>query len=374
VDRLSSVNDAYTHVAGDLVLTTLAARIAETVGNPDLVGRSAGVEFLVMAPSIGSGDEATVLAEQILRNVKGAIPVGEHRVEPTVSIGIAIGDRRTDSERLARDASVAMGQAKAEGRDRYSFADASLADQARRRLDVERRLREGIAEDRFVPHFQPVVDLTTGDVTGYETLVRYRRPDGTIAPPSRFMPIAELSPIVCDIDMTMLRCALGVMDRQPASISVAVNLSTVTLTRPGYPQLIEQLILASGIDPSRLHLEVTETALLGENAQVVDVMDMMAALGARWYVDDFGTGYSSISHLRDLPISGLKLDVTFSKGVREGDDKSVRLAQALAGLAHGLGLDTVAEGIETSTEADLLRAQGWAHGQGWLYGRPAPLP
>ena len=374
VDRLSSINDAYTHAAGDIVLTTLAARIAETVGNPDLVGRSAGVEFLVLVQDIGSGDEATVVAEQILRNVKGAIPIGEHRVEPTVSIGIAIGDRRTDPERLARDASVAMGQAKAEGRDRYSFADASMADQARRRLDVERRLREGLTEDRFLPYFQPVVDLITGELRGYEALVRYQRADGTIAPPSRFMPIAELSPIVCDIDMTMLRQSLEIMAHQPETVSVAVNLSTVTLTRPGYPQLIEQLIRASGIDSSRLHLEVTETALLGESAQVVDVMAMLAALGARWYVDDFGTGYSSISHLRDLPISGLKLDVTFSKGVREGDDKSVRLAQALAGLAHGLGLDTVAEGIETQAEADLLRAQGWVHGQGWLYGRPAPLP
>ena len=147
--------------------------------------------------------------EEILRNVKGAIPVGDQRVEPSVSIGIAIGDRRTDPERLVRDASVAMGQAKADGRDRYSFADASMADQARRRLDVERRLREGLAEDRFLPYFQPVVDLDTGQITGYEALVRYRRVDGTIAPPARFMPIAELSPLICDIDMTMLRARPG---------------------------------------------------------------------------------------------------------------------------------------------------------------------
>jgi diguanylate cyclase (GGDEF)-like protein len=374
VDRLSSINDAYTHAAGDLVLTTLAARIAEAVGNPDLVGRSAGVEFLVLVPGLGSGDEATVLAEQILRGVQGSIPVGDQRVEPTVSIGIAIGDRRTDPERLVRDASVAMSQAKADGRDRYSFADASMAEQARRRLDVEHLMREGLGEDRFLPYFQPIVDLGTGELAGYEALVRYRRADGTITPPARFMPIAELSPIICDIDMTMLRRSLDAMATLPDDLTVAVNLSTVTLTRPGYGQLIERLIRESDIRPSRLHLEVTETALLGEIAQVIEVMDRMAALGARWYVDDFGTGYSSISHLRDLPVSGLKLDVTFSTGVRDGDQKSVRLAQALAGLAGGLGLDTVAEGVETPTEADVLHSQGWIHGQGWLYGRPAPLP
>jgi diguanylate cyclase (GGDEF)-like protein/PAS domain S-box-containing protein len=374
VDRLSSINDAYTHAAGDLVLTTLAARIAESVGNPDLVGRSAGVEFLVLVPDLASGDEATVLAEAILRHVKGDIPVGDQRVEPSVSIGIAIGDRRTDPERLLRDASAAMGQAKADGRDRYSFADASMADQARRRLDVERRLREGLDEDRFIPYFQPVVGLGTGEITGYEALVRYRRADGSIAPPSRFMPIAELSPLVCDIDMTMLRRALATLAVLPDALSVAVNLSTITLTRPGYPQLIEQLIRESEVRPSRLHLEVTETALLGEIAQVVEVMDRVAAIGARWYVDDFGTGYSSISHLRDLPVSGLKLDVTFSTGIRDGNQKSIRLAQALAALAGGLGLDTVAEGIETEDEAALLTAQGWRHGQGWLYGRPVPLP
>ena len=373
VDRLSSINDAYTHAAGDIVLTSLAARIAEAVGNPDLVGRSAGVEFLVLVPDLASGDEATGLAERILAQSKGPVPIGDQRVDPTVSIGIAIGDRRTDPEQLVRDASVAMGQAKADGRDRYAFADASMADQARRRIDVETRLRDALVDDRFVPYYQPVVDLSTGQLTGYEALVRYRREDGSIAPPARFMAIAELSPIVCDIDMVMLRRSLAAMREMPDALSIAVNLSTITLTRAGYPQLIERLIRESEISPSRLHLEVTETALLGDSAQVVEVMEQIAGLGVRWYVDDFGTGYSSISHLRDLPISGLKLDVSFSAGIRRGDTKSLRLAQALAGLARGLALDTVAEGIETEDEAALLLTQGWRHGQGWLYGRPEPL-
>ena len=374
VDRLSAVNEAYTHAAGDLVLTALATRIAEAVGRPDLIGRGTGVEFLVVLPGLTSGDEAVVMAQRILAAAKAPVMVGDVRIEPTVSIGIAVGDRTSDREQLARDASAAMGQAKADGRDRFVFADASMADQARRRLDVEGRLREALDNDRFVSFCQPIVDLTTGEVTGYESLVRIRREDGSIAPPAHFIPIAEMSPMIADIDMVMLRRGLAALERLPEPLTVAVNLSTVTLTRPGYAQLIEQAIREAEVRTSRLHLEVTETALLGETAPIVAAMTSIANLGPRWYVDDFGTGYSSISHLRDLPVSGLKLDVSFSAGIRAGEQTSIRLAQALAGLAGGLSLDTVAEGVETAEEAALLRAQGWRHGQGWLYGRPEPLP
>ncbi len=374
VDRLSEVNDAYAHSAGDLVITTVATRIVETVGKPDLIGRGNSVEFLVVLPDLRSGDEAALLAQRILEAAKGAVSVGTQVIEPTVSIGISIGDRHSDREQLVRDASAAMGRAKAEGRDRYVFADASMADEARRRLDVERSIRDGLEHDRFLAHFQPIVDLPTGRVDGYESLVRYARPDGSIALPARFLPIAELSPLIADIDMLMLRRGLAALTVLPEPLTVAVNISPVTLTRPGYPQLIEQLIRGSEASSPRLHLEITETALLGDTSMIIEAMKSIADIGARWYVDDFGTGYSSISHLRDLPIAGLKLDLSFSAGIRAGEPTSIRLGQALAGLAGGLDLDTVAEGIETPEEATLLQAQGWRHGQGWLYGRPGPLP
>ncbi len=374
VDRLAAVNEAYSHAAGDLVLTALATRIAETTGTPDLIGRGTGVEFIVAQPDLVSGDEAAVLSERLLEAAKVPIPFGDSVIEPTLSIGIAVGNRTSDREQLARDASAAMRQAKAEGRDRFVFADASMAAQARHRLDVEHRLRAALEDDRFVAHFQPLVDLASGSLTGYEALVRVQREDGSIAPPAHFIPIAELSPIIADIDVVMLRHGLAALSRLPEPLTVAVNLSTVTLSRPGYPNLIEQLIRETDVRAARLHLEVTETALLGDSMLVVESMESIAELGPRWYVDDFGTGYSSISHLRDLPIAGLKLDVSFSAGVRQGEATSLRLAQALAGLAGGLGLDTVAEGVETEEEAALLTAQGWRHGQGWLYGHPAPLP
>ena len=291
-----------------------------------------------------------------------------------MSVGIAIGERDSDPEQLIRDASAAMGQAKADGRDRYAFADPTMAEQARRRLEGEQRIRVGLEDNRFTAYFQPIVDLATSQLSEYEALARFRREDGSIADPGRFMGIAEASSLVCDIDLAVLAAGLAALKELPDPLTVSVNVSMVTLTRAGYTERLRRAIVESGVRPSRLHLEVTETALLGDATAVVDAVGTIAGLGARWYVDDFGTGYSSISHLRDLPVSGLKLDVSFSRGIREGDEKSTRLANALVGLARGLGLDTVAEGIESEHEAQLLLGQGWRHGQGYLYGRAEPLP
>ena len=161
--------------------------------------------------------------------------------------------------------------------------------------------------------------------------------------------------------------------RLPGPLHIAVNVSASTLTNVDYADVVIEALTQSGADPGRLILEVTETALLIVTKPIRDAMARLADFGVRWYADDFGTGYSSIANLRDLPITGLKLDMSFTAGIRRGDRTSERLGQALSGLAEGLGLDTVAEGVETAEEAAVLIAQGWKHGQGWLFGRPAPL-
>lgn len=166
--------------------------------------------------------------------------------------------------------------------------------------------------------------------------------------------------------------AIQRLGRLPAPLFVAINVSATTLRRSDYADLVTDAIRSFGVAPERLHIEVTETALLNIDVQVSESIRRLADIGVAWYVDDFGTGYSSISHLRDLPISGLKLDQSFTSGLGAGDSTCINLADALAGLADGLGLDTVAEGVETRHEAALLSAQGWRHGQGWLYGHPEP--
>lgn len=373
IDQLRDVNDALGHAAGDVVITRMAARIAESVGDQDLVGRGGGAEFLVIVPGLADPADAAVVADRLLQVAQGDVAVGPHVVLPTLSIGIATGGARSLADDLLRDAGIALAQAKAQGRNRHAFADVVVAKEAQRRLDVDGAIRTGLREREFVPWFQPIVVLPGGRLAGYEALVRWVRPDGSAVEPAAFLPVAERSSLITELDLAILERSLESLRELPDGLTVAVNVAAQSLSSVSYVDRAVGLIEAAGVPTHRLHLEVTETAVLRIDDQVRDAMRRMAATGARWFMDDFGTGYSSISHLRDLPISGMKLDRSFTSALGRGDETSARLAQALAGLARGLGLDTVAEGVETQEEADELAGYGWVHGQGWLFGRPAPL-
>ncbi|MEI8082205.1 MAG: GGDEF domain-containing phosphodiesterase, partial [Actinomycetes bacterium] len=296
----------------------------------------------------------------------------DQELQPTVSIGIATGGRDAHGSELIRDASLAMRKAKAGGRDRWEFSDSRLAGEAQRRLTIEAGIRDGLPDGQFAPWFQPIVDLTSRAVIGYEALMRWVRPDGTVVEPDDFLPIAERTQLIADLDLVALWRSTELLAELPPSLHVAVNLSVTTLNGSACADNVKAALTACGVEPSRLHLEVTETVLLTVNDHVRAVMHELAASGVRWYVDDFGTGYSTIAHLRDLPFTGLKLDGSFTAGVGAGDLTCERLTKGLIGLADGLGLDTVAESIETDSEAAIMRAQGWKRGQGWLYGRPVP--
>lgn len=373
IDSLTTVNEGLSYGAGDLVITTVATRLAEAVGGADRVGRGAGDEFVVILPDLPSATLAASRAEELRLAVQGGVLVAGQELRPTVSIGITLGNRTSAPEQLLHDASLALREAKAQGRDRYAFADSHIAEEAHRRLVLERAIREGLAQGQFVPWFQPIVSMTSGRVDGYEALVRWRQGDRWVQP-GDFLPVAEASSLICDVDVAVMQRSIEAMAAMPSERFVAVNVSTVTLARTPYAALVAEALAVNSVAPGRLHLEVTETALLSADDPVAVAIADLAAAGARWYVDDFGTGYSSISHLRDLPVSGLKLDRSFTAGIGDGDDTCLRLADALAGLARGLALDSVAEGIETEAEAAVLKAQGWMHGQGWLYGRPAAQP
>ncbi len=373
IDALKTVNEALSHEAGDHVIAVVAARISSAVGDDDLVGRGTGDEFLVLLPELANGADAALIADTVRLAAHGVISISSHRIEPTVSIGIATGDRRADAEDLLRDASLAMHQAKRRGRDCAEFVDPHLATEARRRLLVDGAVREAVRDGELVPWFQPIVTLADGALTGYEALVRWVKPDGATVEPAAFLPVAERTSLITELDLTILERSIARLSLLPAPLSVAVNVSAATLARPDYPDRVLRHLADSGVDPTRLHLEVTETAVLRITEQVRLAMYRLADVGIRWYMDDFGTGYSSITHLRDLPIAGMKLDRSFTGGLGTGETTSKRLAQALGGLARGLGLDTVAEGVETTEEAGVVASCGWVHGQGWLYGKAAPL-
>jgi diguanylate cyclase (GGDEF)-like protein/PAS domain S-box-containing protein len=373
VDGLSEVNEALTHTAGDLLLTTVAARIVEAASNPDHVGRGSGNELVVLIPDLRSGADAGTVAETLRRAGQGDTTIVGQPLAPTISIGIAIGGSDADPGQLLRDASLALRKAKDNGRDRYEFADPGLAIEAKHRLVLDNDIRLGVAAGAFVPWFQPIVDLASGRPMGYESLVRWMRPSGKVQPVS-FLNVAERSALITDIDIAVMTQSIAALSQLPDSMYIAVNVSAASLGRPAYADRAIRALKMAAIDPSRLHIEVTESMLLDPTEPVVEAIKRLAHLGVRWYIDDFGTGYASITSLRDLPMSGLKLDRSFTYGITSNDKTSMQLAQALVGLADGLGLDTVAEGVETQAQADFLRDLGWRHGQGWLFGKPTPLP
>jgi diguanylate cyclase (GGDEF)-like protein len=373
VDGLTQVNDALTHAGGDKLIAFLAARIVREIGHPEQVGRGTGDEFIVLLSEPASGVDATLTAERVLRACRAPITIGGQRIDPTVSIGIATAGAGALPDELLRDASLAMRQAKARGRNCFTLLDDALATEAHTLLLFAAEIQRGLLMGEFAAWFMPIVAFDTGQVTGYEALARWVRPDGIEVEPSDFLPCAECRGLISRIDLLVLRQALAALSRLPPSLTMAVNVSAATLALPDYPQLVSQALRAAGVRPERLHLEVTETALITVTDRISQQIQQLASSGVRWYVDDFGTGYSSISHLRDLPIAGLKLDRSFTCAMRAKDTKSLRLAQALVGMAEGLELDTVAEGVETVEEARLLASQGWLHGQGWLYGKAAPL-
>jgi len=370
VDGLVAVNEAFTHTAGDRVLTVVAERLIEAVGDVDRLGRIAGGEFLVILTDVFSADEAGKRAGELLNALRGTVSIGPHEIEVTVSIGVALPNGNDASE-LMRDATTAMRQASVKGHDRWEFLDAERAHASRHRLAVQTALRQALTEDRIRPWYQPVVNLSDSSVAGYEALVRWERADGTVLEPTQFFDAAERSHLITTLDRIVLRRALDDILKEDPRLGIATNVSAPTLSDGGFFDYVAGELERTGIDPHRLSLEVTETSLVDVSEAVKAGMTELAQLGVTWWVDDFGTGYSSISHLRDLPVGGLKLDRSFTVGVASGDQRSIRVSQGLAGLARGLSLRTVVEGIQGERDAAILLGQGWTQAQGWFFGRPA---
>jgi EAL domain-containing protein (putative c-di-GMP-specific phosphodiesterase class I) len=263
-----------------------------------------------------------------------------------------------------------MWQATAKGPDSWEFMDADAGEQSRRSLLLRQELASALDGGAVQPWLMPVVDLASGQVSGYEVLARWVEPDGTVRLPAEFLAAAEDSHLILDLDRRMISESVRILAHLPEHQHLAVNVSGASLTVGSVESWVGEALAATGVSASRLHLEVTETALFGVTREVHEVMQRLRDRGIRWWADDFGTGFSSLTHLRDLPVHGLKLDRSFTAGLSEGTGRERRLAEGLVGLARGLGLATVAEGIETVEQSEILADQGWLLGQGWLFGRP----
>ncbi len=375
LDNFKVVNDSLGHIAGDDVLATIAQRVSAVLRPDDRLGRFGGDEFVVVVPDVGEVHELEVIAERLSSAIAVELMVDQHRIVPTASIGIAVSTPASTSESLLRDTDSALFRAKGAGRARWHFFDEEMHAQAVSRLTIEDELRRAIDEHQFVVHYQPIVRLSDAAVVGHEALVRWNHPSRGLLYPVDFLPVAEDSGLIVDIGHQVLHQVCELIAADPGLPGpISVNKSPLQIARPGWRDLFVEVIESHGVDPSSIVIELTETAVLNVLELTRDDLLHVRDLGIGIHMDDFGTGFSSISLLRDLPVTGIKLDRSFTSLLTVEDSPTNVLAAGLAGLADGLHLQSIAEGVETAEQAAILLAQGWTHGQGWLYGRPQPVP
>ncbi|MGJ7442598.1 bifunctional diguanylate cyclase/phosphodiesterase [Aquipuribacter sp. MA13-6] len=369
LDHFKVVNDSLGHATGDALLVEVAGRLRSTVRACTTVARLGGDEFVAVVDDARSFADVEAVAERLLACLREPFRVGSGRMVATASLGLAVSDGGGSPAELLREADLALYRAKATGRDRLVRFDAELRTRADARLQTESMLRQALAEDRLELHLQPVVDLADGRPAGAEALVRIRHPGRGLVPPGEFISVAEECGLITEVDTWVLRRAVELLAVSPG-LQLSINASARTLESGTLPQRVADLLARHDVAPGRLHLEITETSLLGEGTVVADVIRRLRATGCQVGLDDFGTGYSALSYLQALELDFLKIDRSFIGHLGEGPRHDA-VVKAVVDLAHAHRLDVVAEGVETEQQRQLLRAMGCDRAQGWLFGRPA---
>ncbi len=375
LDHFKVVTESLGHGAGDEVLAIVADRIVAAMHPGDRVGRFGGDEFVILVHDVRDGLEVEHCAERVSASIAVDLQLQGHRIVPTASIGIAISTSTSTPESLLRDTDFALSRAKAAGRARWHFFDDEMHSQAMARFTVEDELRDAITRREFVVYYQPIVALAEAHVVGHEALVRWMHPTRGLLSPGEFLDVAEDSGLITTIGAQVLdqACAL-IAERPDLPGPISINVSAVQLAAPGWLRSVRETLARHRVDPVRIVIEVTETAVLSLVDSANVALTSLSGLGVGIHVDDFGTGYSSIAVLRDLPVTGVKLDLRFVHDLTAGDSQGNALAHGLNGLVKGMHLTGIAEGIETKMQADILRAQGWECGQGYYFGRPDAVP
>ncbi len=380
LDGFKAINDSLGHAAGDQVLVEFAGRLRAMVRPGDTAARLGGDEFGVLLEN-SSLREAAVFAQELLDSVRGPVTlagmVALHGQEVflTGSVGVALSEPERDAGELLRNADVAMYAAKAAGRDRFEVFQPEMQEAALRRLDLETALRRAIEHQELVLHYQPIVALETGEVTGVEALVRWHHPERGLIPPAEFIPVAEASGLIKPMGVWVLEQACRQVrswqQRFPhrAGLHVSVNASAVQIEDPRFLEEVLDCLQRSELAPEHLTLEITESLFMEDFASIAEKLRRLKELGVRFAMDDFGTGFSSLSYLRTLPIDVVKIDKAFVDGVTGSTDQSA-LVRAVIQLAHTFGLQTVAEGIEREDQLVALQMLGSDLGQGYLFSRP----
>jgi diguanylate cyclase (GGDEF)-like protein len=376
LDRFKKVAETLGHAAGDVVLAEAGGRLQTCVGEGDTVARFDGEEFALLFTQIDVAADLAEIAAELHEAFREPFRLGSQEVFVDVSIGLSLFPfNGEDSNTVLRNAGAALYRAQQQGGNNHQFYAADMNAQAVERLALENSLRRAIENNEFVNHYQPVVNLITGEFVGSEALVRWQHPDLGLLPPAKFIGLAEETGLILDIGDLVMRTACAQtrqwQDEGLGPLRIAVNISARHLQQPDFLERIVQILDETGLDPTSLELELTETSIMANAESGAELLSEARKLGLTVAIDDFGTGYSSLSYLKRLPIDTVKLDRSFVTGATTDPDDAA-LVMAIVTLAHNLRLKVIAEGVETVEQLAFLRLLRCDEGQGFLFSKPLP--
>jgi diguanylate cyclase (GGDEF)-like protein len=372
LDQFKAVNDTFGHPAGDKLLKTVADRLRDLVRDTDTIARMGGDEFVIVQAPITDPADATALAQRIIGRMSEPYDLDGHQAVIGASIGIAVGPGDgLRPDRLLRNADLALYRAKGEGRGTFRFFEQAMDQQMQTRRIMEQDLRKALPAGEFELYYQPVVNLASNAISGFEALIRWNHPKQGLVSPAAFIPLAEEIGFIVPIGEWVIRQACATAAQWPGDIRVAVNISAAQFRNPGLMQVIVGALAASGLQPTRLEIEITETVLLQNKETTLTVLHQLRSLGIRIAMDDFGTGYSSLTYLQCFPFDKIKIDRSFVKDITENTG-SLNIVRAVAALANGMGMTATAEGVETQEQLDRITSEGCTEMQGFLFSRPLP--
>jgi diguanylate cyclase (GGDEF)-like protein/PAS domain S-box-containing protein len=376
LDRFKIINDSLGHAQGDELLRLLAPRLREAVRAGDTVGRLGGDEFVVVCAPVEGAEAAVAVAERLAHALTRPVVLhsGEHIATASIGIAVACCEDAT-AESLLRDADAAMYRAKDAGRGRHELFDEPMREHALNRLRVETDLRRALDRDELRVHYQPIVDLQSGRPLSVEALVRWEHPERGLVPPGDFIPVAEETGLIADIGLWVLEHACAQVAEWQRGLGLplqlSVNVSGRQIARPDFPAQVGDIVQRSGLQQGTLGLEMTESVLIEEAESPLAVLAMLREHDLRLVLDDFGTGYSSLSYLKRFNLDAIKVDRSFVQGLGTDPDDSA-IVEAIVKMAQTLGLDVVAEGVETEQQRQQLARLGCRQAQGYLFARPLP--
>ena len=372
LDQFKAVNDTFGHLAGDKLLKIVAGRLRGLVRDTDTIARMGGDEFVIVQGPIRDPAEATSLAQRIIALISEPYDLDGHQAVIGASIGIAVGPGDgLRPDKLLRNADLALYRAKGDGRGTFRFFEPAMDQQMQARRIMEQDLRKALAAGEFELYYQPVVNLASNEISGFEALIRWNHPEKGMVAPATFIPLAEEIGFIVAIGEWVIRQACSTAAKWPGDLHVAVNISAVQFRSPGLMQVIVGALAASGLHPTRLEIEITETVLLQNKETTLELLHQLRALGVRIAMDDFGTGYSSLTYLQCFPFDKIKIDRSFVKDITENTG-SLNIVRAVAALANGMGMTATAEGVETSEQLDKITSEGCTEMQGYLFSKPLP--